>query len=176
MPFYFRRSEKMKKKRENNRPSSWYFYNWTFLGWLETGIKAVALIIGMWAFYLSHVSQIWMIPSRLQLVQWIVLGLLSLGIFIAIYNRWQNKEIVSMIFVLFSNLGHWGMFLALTRNTGWAILPLFALLMMLGDSIKVIFLKQQHYTEKNIHPNIFIKVTLMFVLGYGLIGLLSWFN
>jgi hypothetical protein len=166
----------MKKKRENNRPSSWYFYNWTFLGWLETGIKAVALIIGMWAFYLSHVSQIWMIPSRLQLVQWIVLGLLSLGIFIAIYNRWQNKEIVSMIFVLFSNLGHWGMFLALTRNTGWAILPLFALLMMLGDSIKVIFLKQQHYTEKNIHPNIFIKVTLMFVLGYGLIGLLSWFN
>jgi len=48
--------------------------------------------------------------------------------------------------------------------------------MMLGDSIKVIFLKQQHYTEKNIPPNIFIKVTLMFVLGYGLIGLLSWFN
>jgi hypothetical protein len=166
----------MKKKRENNKPSSWYFYNWTFLGWLETGIKAVALIIGMWVFYLSRVSQIWMIPSRLQLVQWIVLGVLSLGIFAAIYNRWQNKEIVSMIFVLFNNLGHWGMFLALTRNTGWEILPIFAFLMMLGDSIKVIFLKQQHYTEKNISPNIFIKLTLIFVLSYSFIGLLSWFN
>ena len=166
----------MKKKRENNKPSSWYFYNWTFLGWLETGIKAVALIIGMWVFYLSRVSQIWMIPSRLQLVQWIVLGVLSLGIFAAIYNRWQNKEIVSMIFVLFNNLGHWGMFLALTRNTGWEILPIFAFLMMLGDSIKVIFLKQQHYTEKNISPNIFIKLTLIFVLSYGIIGLLNWFN
>jgi hypothetical protein len=166
----------MKKKRENNKHSSWYFYNWTFLGWLETGIKAVALIIGMWAFCLSRVSQIWMIPSRLQLVQWIVLGVLSLGIFVAIYNRWQNKEIVSMLFILFNNLGHWGMFLALTRNTGWAILPIFSFLMMLGDLIKIIFLRQQHYTEKNITPNIFIRLTLIFVLGYGIIGLLNWFN
>ena len=166
----------MKKKRENNKHSSWYFYNWTFLGWLETGIKAVALIIGMWAFCLSRVSQIWMIPSGIQLIQWIVLSVLSLGIFVAIYNRWQNKEIVSMIFILFNNLGHWGMFLALTRNTGWAILPIFSFLMMLGDLIKIIFLRQQHYTEKNIPPNIFIKLTLIFVLGYGIIGLLNWFN
>ena len=166
----------MKKKRENNKPSSWHFYNWTFLGWLETGIKAIALIIGLRSFWLSRVSQIWILPSGIQLVRWIVLGVLSLGIFAAIYNRWQNKEIVSMIFVLFNNLGHWGMFLALTRNTGWAILPIFAFLMMLGDLIKIIFLKQQHYTEKNIPHNIFIKLTLIFVLGYGLIGLLSWFN
>ena len=84
----------MKKKRENNKPSSWYFYNWTFLGWLETGVKAVALIIGIRTFYLSRVLQIWMIPSGIQLIQWIFLGILSLGILAAIYNRLQNKEII----------------------------------------------------------------------------------
>ena len=117
-----------------------------------------------------------MIPSGIQLIQWIVLGVLSMGIFVAIFNRWQNKEIVSMLFIPFNNLGHWGMFLALTRNTGWAILPIYSFLMMLGDLIKIIFLRQQHYTEKNIPPNIFIKLTLIFVLGYGIIGLLNWFN
>jgi len=46
----------------------------------------------------------------------------------------------------------------------------------MGNLIKIIFLRQQHYTEKNIPPNIFIKLTLIFVLGYGIIGLLNWFN
>ena len=166
----------MKVRREKNKFSSWHFYNWTFLGWLETGVKVVALIIGIQTFYLSCVLQIWMIPSGIQLIQWIFLGILSLGILAAIYNRLQNKEIISMIFVLFNNLGHWGMFLALTRNAGWAILPIFSFLMMMGDLIKVIFLKQQHYTEKNIPSNIFIKLTIIFAVGYGIIGLLSWFN
>jgi hypothetical protein len=81
-----------------------------------------------------------------------------------------------MIFVLFNNLGHWGIFLALLRNTGWIILSIFALFMMLGDLIKIIFLKQQHYTEKNIATSVFVMLTLIFVIGYGLIGLLNWLN
>jgi len=166
----------MKRERDKNKSSGWHFYNWSFLGWLETGIKAVALIIGIRAFWLSRVSQIWLIPSGIQLIQWITLGLLSLGLIAAIFNRWQNKEIVSMIFVFFNNLGHWGMLLALLRNKGWAILPIFAFLMLLGDLIKVIFLRQQRYTEKNIPAHIFVKLTLVFVVGYGLIGLLSWFS
>ena len=166
----------MKEKIGKNEHYDWHFYNWTFLGWLETGLKTIAIIFGIRAFQLSYVSQIWMIPSGIHLVQWGSLGVLSLGIFAAIYNRWQNKEIISMIFVLFNNLGHWGMFLALTRNTGWAILPIYASLMMTGDIIKVVFLRQHHYTENNISPNIFIKLTLIFAIGYGLIGSLSWFN
>jgi len=171
-----RRLDEMKEEKEKNISSGWHLYNWTFLGWLETGIKAVALIIAMWAFWSSRVSQVWMIPSGIPLVQWIVLGVLSLGLSAAIFNRWQNKEIVSMIFVLFNNLGHWGMLLALLRNTGWAILPIFTFLMLLGDLMKVIFLRQQRYTEKNIPTHIFVKLTLIFVVGYGLIGLLSWFS
>ena len=165
----------MKEKKEINNPSGWHFYNWTFLGWIETGFKFVAIILGIWTFCSSRFSQIWIIPSGTHMVQWIFLGVLSLGIFAAIYNRWQNREIVSMIFVLFNNLGHWGMFLALLRNSGWSILPIYAFFMMLGDLTKVIFLKQQHYSEKNISPSIFIKLTLIFAIGYGLIGFLNWF-
>ena len=166
----------MEKADEKNKIPGWHFYQWSFLGWLETGIKAIALLIGMWAFWLSHVSQIWIIPSGIQLIQLIVLGVLSLGIFFAIFNRWQNKEITSMIFVLFNNLGHWGIFLALLRNTGWPILPFFAFLLMLGDLVKIGFLRKQHYTEKNIATSIFVMLTLLFVIGYGLIGLLSYLN
>lgn len=48
--------------------------------------------------------------------------------------------------------------------------------MMLGDLVKILFLKQIGYTERNILPGIFIYATLVFVIGYGLIDLLSCFN
>ncbi len=163
----------MKEKKGFN---SWYIHNWTFLGWVETGIKSIAIVIGIWAFYLSRDSQVWILPLGNRLFQLIILGILSLGIFFAIFNRWQNKEIVSMIFVLFNNFGHWGMFVALIRNTGWFLLPYFALLMMLGDLTKILFLKQMRYTERNLSPNLFVYATLIFVIGYGLIDLLSCLN
>jgi len=166
----------LNKKNRKRELKSWHIYNWTFLGWAETGVKSIAITLGMWAFYLSRNSQAWILPSGNRLIQWIILGILSLGIFFAIFNRWQNKEIVSMIFVFFNNFGHWGMFLALIRNTGWFLLPYFALLMMLGDLAKILFLKQMRYTERNLSPNLFVYVTLIFVIGYGLIDLLSCLN
>ena len=158
---------------QRNRINGWYIHNWSFLGWMETGIKSIPIIIGIIAFYFSWNSQEWIIPSGARLVQLIILGILSSGIFLAIFNRWQNKEIISMIFVVFNNIGHWGMFLSLIRNTGWAYLPFFALLMMLGDLVKILFLKKNNYTERNISPDIFVYATLFFVIGYGLIDLLS---
>ncbi|MGB6607186.1 MAG: hypothetical protein WBF28_05195 [Atribacterota bacterium] len=166
----------MNKKTDMNNSHTWYFYNWTLLGWLETVIKAIALFIGIRAFRFSLSSSIWSIPSGIHLFQWILLGILTLGIFFAIFNRWQNKEISSMIFVLFNNLGHWGMLIALTKNTGWETLPVFAFLMMLGDLVKITFLKQKNYTEKNIPASVFVWGTLFFAAGYALIGLLTWFD
>jgi hypothetical protein len=62
------------------------------------------------------------------------------------------------------------------REVGWYYLPFFALLMMLGDLVKILFLKQTGYTEKNISPILFIYATLVFVVGYGLIDLFSCLN
>jgi hypothetical protein len=161
------------RKKELN---GWYIHNWTLLGWVETVVKSIAIIIGISAFYLSRYSQVWIIPSGSRLIQLIILGILSLGIFLAIFNRWQNKEILSMIFVFFNNAGHWGMFFALIRDKSWFLLPYFALLMMLGDLVKVLFLKQTSYTERNISPGFFVYATLVFITGYGIIDLLSCFN
>jgi hypothetical protein len=166
----------LKSKNKKKEFTDWYIHDWTFLGWIETIIKTIAIIIGILAFYLSLDSQEWVIPSGIRLVQLIILGVLSLGIFFAIFNRWQNKEIISMIFVFFNNIGHWGMFLALLRGTGWFYLTFFALLMMLGDLVKILFLKQTGYTERNISPIFFIYGTLVFVVGYGLIDLFSCLN
>ncbi len=166
----------MKEKDKKRGTTSWYIHNWTFLGLAETVLKSMAIMIGIWAFYLSQDSQVLIFPSGNRLIQLIILGILSLGIFFAIFNRWQNKEILSMIFVFFNNAGHWGMLLALMRNTGWFLLTYFALLMMLGDLTKILFLKQTEYTERNISPSLFVYATLFFVVGYGLIDLLSCIN
>ena len=42
--------------------------------------------------------------------------------------------------------------------------------------MKLMNQKEQRTANKVLPTNIFIKLTLIFVLGYGLIGLLSWFN
>jgi len=166
----------MNKNSTINKSRGWHFYNWTLLGWLETAVKTIALFIAIRAFQFSLIAPVWKIPSGIQMVQWILLIILSLGIFFAIFNRWQNKEITSMLFVLLNNMGHWGMLIALTKNTGWNMLPVFSFMMMLGDLIKIIFLRQTRYTEKNIPVNIFVWFTLFFAAGYALIGLLNWFN
>ena len=160
------------KNREINK-RHWHIYNWTILGWLETGIKTIAILVGIYSFYLSWNSQIWILPEGTNLIQWSILGILSLGIFFAIFNRWENKEIISMIFVIFNNFGHWGILVSLFKNIGWSLLPYFAFFMLLGDLTKILFLKQTSYTEKSISPNLFIYATLVFVIGYGLIILLS---
>jgi len=163
----------LKSENGKNKFTGWHIHNWTFLGWVETIIKTIAIIIGILAFCLSFGSEEWFFPSGIRLVQLIILGILSLGIFFAIFNRWQNKEIISMFFVIFNNIGHWGMFLSLLRGTGWFYLQYFALLMMLGDLVKILFLKQTGYTERNILPRLFICATLVFVIGYGVIDLFS---
>ena len=162
----------METKKTTKNFSGWTFYNWTFWGWLETGLKSVALLLGLWVMGANGFSGPWVLPAGLRLWQWSILGILSLGLFMAIINRWQNKEVFSMIFVIFNNIGHWGMFLALWQGVGWTILPYFTLFMLLGDVTKIYFLRRYHYSERNVSPRIFIILTLVFVAGYAFILLL----
>ena len=75
------------------------------------------------------------------LVAMIVLGLLALGLVAAIADRYADREIVGMVFILGMNVGHIAMLIALARDAdAGGFLVAFALLMLAGDLVKLVFL------------------------------------
>ena len=79
-----------------------------------------------------------------------------------------------MAFVLLNNLGHWGMVIALAAKPGpgW-MLPAFAALMLLGDLVKLVFLKAHNFTVRDTPKVALYGLTSIYVAGYLLILLLE---
>ena len=153
----------------------WHIASWPPLAWLETVIKAIALIIGISALIAALAGGAWALPGGLRLAQMIVLGILSLGLAAAIADRLRGREIVAMIFVVFNNLGHWGMVVALAAQTGpGAALVAFAALMLAGDLVKLVFLKTSGFTVRDTPRAVLYGLTSFYVTGYALLLLLEW--
>lgn len=152
----------------------WHVDRWPPLAWLETAIKLVAIIIGIVALGQGLSGGTFGLPGGIWLVQWIVLMLLSLGLVAAIFDRLAEREIVAMAFVLLNNLGHWGMVVALAAKPGpgW-LLPAFAALMLVGDLVKVVFLKVHDFTVRDTPAVVLYGLTSVYVIGYLLILILE---
>jgi hypothetical protein len=154
---------------------SWHITKWPPLAWLETGLKLIALGIGVGTAVSALPNANFAFPTGLGLVQFIILILLSLGLFAAIFDRLADREIIAMGFVILNNLGHWGMVLALAAatdlgNTVW----LFAVLMLLGDLVKIWFIKTTNFTVRDYPQRTLYILTGVYVVGYALILLLEW--
>lgn len=149
----------------------WHVAEWSPLAWLETGIKAIALALGIAAGVRALSGGGLMLPGGLRLAQLIVQGLLSLGLIAAIFDRLVEREIVAMIFVIVNNLGHWGMLLALASEVGpGRLLFGFAGLMLLGDLVKLGFLMgHPEFTVRDTPRSALYGLTLFYVVGYVLI-------
>lgn len=121
---------------------SWHIARWPLLAWLETVIKLAALTFGLLALADALSTADFALPAGAALAQWIVMTVLALGLLAAIADRFVEREIVAMAFVLINNLGHWGMVLVLASvsGPGWRLVP-FAGLMLLGDLVKLVFLR-----------------------------------
>ncbi len=151
----------------------WHLKNWHFLGWLETVIKTAAIIIGIYVFFLGVKEPNFLPIDNVPFIQLIILIILSLGLVAAIYNRYQNKDIVSMVFVLFNNWGHWGLIYGIFKGVEARFLYSFAMIMLAGDLIKIIFLRKYNYSEGELAPKKFIYLTSVYIIGYILIILLG---
>ena len=154
---------------------SWHVARWSALAWLETGIKLVALGIGIGTAVRALSTADFRFPTGLQLAQLIILVLLSLGLVAAIFDRLADREVVAMGFVVLNNLGHWGMVLVLASgnavgNSIW----LFAGLMLLGDLVKLWFIRVEQFTVRDYSQRVLYGLTLVYVMGYALILLLEW--
>jgi hypothetical protein len=153
----------------------WHVARWPPLAWLETAIKLAAIFLGIVAGVQALSGGTLAIPAGLRLAQLIILALLSFGLVAAIFDRLAGREIVAMVFVVLNNLGHWGMVLALATNPGpgW-MLPAFAALMLLGDLVKLLFLKVHDFSVRDTPPAVLYGLTLVYVVGYLAILILEW--
>jgi hypothetical protein len=143
----------------------WHIAHWPALAWLETIIKLIAIGLGINAFYRAFVANGVDLPSGVGLIQLVILVLLSLGLFVAVADRFADREIISMIFVVLNNLGHWGMVLALATAVG-APLVLFAGLMLLGDLVKIVFIRRYSFTVRDYSSSMLYGLTSIYILGY----------
>ena len=152
----------------------WHVAHWPPLAWLETGIKLVALGIGVGTAVAALTAPNFALPNGLRLVQFVILVVLSLGLIAAIFDRIADREIIAMGFVVLNNLGHWGMVLALaSTNDLGGVVPLFAGLMLLGDLVKVWFIKAENFTVRDFPQRTLYILTAVYIIGYLLILLLQ---
>lgn len=153
----------------------WYVASWPPLAWLETGIKLVAIVVGVVALVQALSTGVFVVPGGVRLAQLAVLGLLSLGLLAAALDRVIEREIVSMVFVVLNNLGHWGMVITLATEPGpGVLLPLFAGLMLAGDAVKLVFLRAHDFEVKNTPHSVLFGLTSAYVVGYLVVLLLDF--
>lgn len=152
---------------------NWHFENWHLLGWIETIIKSLAIFIGIYAFFLGSKQPGFLSINSLPGIQLVILLILSVGLLLAIINRYQKKDIISMVFILFNNWGHWGLLYAIYKGINIKFLYSFVLLMLVGDLVKLVFIKKHSYSEGDISQKYFNYLTWIYVGGYLFIILLG---
>ena len=158
-------------------PKKWYIGQWPALAWIETVIKLVALGLALFTAITTLTHANFGPPIGKAWIQLVILGLLSIGLLIAIYDRILEREIIAMSFVLLNNLGHWGMLLALfgDRRPSQALL-LFCMLMLAGDLVKLIFLRVHKFGVRDTPRAVLYGLTSIYAAGYLIIALLELLN
>jgi hypothetical protein len=154
----------------NTSPKVWHFASWKTSAWLETIVKSIALLAGFLAFIYASVNHKLVLPSGSVLIIGIILFILSLGLIAAVFDRLQRREITSMIFVIFNNLGHWGMLAALffIPFPGTYLL-VFSGAMLAGDLIKLIEIYKCDLQLPDIPSSVLYGLTSIYALGYATI-------
>ncbi len=148
----------------------WHIAKWSALAWLETVIKSIAIAIGIYVFIqaLSNGSFAW--PVGFELVQFLILVLLSIGLVAAIFDRIHRREIISMIFMIFNNIGHWGITATMLFVPGPGISYIyFIILMLVGDFVKMASFKIDQFSLPGVSRATLYSLTGVYLFGYFLI-------
>lgn len=145
----------------------WYISNWTLLGWVETGLKIIAFIFAALIIFPALQSGNFKFPPiGLFLIIQIVL---SLGLLAAIFDRFKEKEIIAMIFIIVNNLAHWGIIYSLgTQVNHLFYLLMFFVFMLAGDLVKLIFIKTTNFSVRDVPKSVLYGLTLFYIVGYSI--------
>ena len=149
---------------------NWHITQWPPLAWLETILKLVAIGIGIAALIEALDEGSFKLSVGLSLVQFILLGILCLGLVAAIFDRLKYKEIISMEFVIINNLGHWATLLAIAMDPGpgWKLIA-FCALFLAGDLVKMLFIKVHNFKVRDTPHSILYGLTAFYATGYAVL-------
>lgn len=99
-----------------------------------------------------------------------MLAVLCLGLLAAIADRYIGREIVGMVFIVGMNVGHLAMLIALARDAGLGgFLVAFALLMIAGDLVKLVFLATTGFRVRSTPPAAVYALVGAYLAGYAVL-------
>ncbi len=150
--------------------TEWHRARWGWWGWAETAPKLVAILLAIGAAIAGGGA--WSVPSSHRLSFWLLTAA-ALGYVFAAYDRWLDKEIVAMGFVVLMIAGHWAMVFVMGRSD-WpgSLVQLFAGFMLLGDLIKIGYFATTKARVKGMSPAVPIAMTSVLAAAY-LVALLA---
>ncbi len=132
----------------NAQAQQWHVTQWGLWAWIETILKLIAVCAGFLAFFASLSAPGFTLRSNPHLAAIVVLGLGTLLALVMVPLRFQQKEIISMIYRVLHALGHLGLLFALFRVVDVKGLALaFGMFWAAGQLFKLQFFRTTGYTE-----------------------------
>jgi len=141
---------------------------------LETGLKVIAIIVAAVVFFQTRSSSGVVELTGTVAIQARILRIMAIGLAVAILDRLQQREVVSIVFVVFNDLAHWGMYFALASGIApVAGVIVYCALMMTGDMAKIAFFATTDYTVRGIPKPLLLGGVAAFVVAYAVVLVLA---
>jgi hypothetical protein len=144
----------------------WHVARWGVLGWVETALKSVGITVGVIA---AATGGAFAVPATGRIAYWAVVAV-AVGYLVAVFDRWADKEIVAMGFLVAMLVGHWTMVYAMGRPDGAVgAVRLFATMMLTGDVVKIVYFATSGARVRGLPPMVPIVMTSILVAVYALV-------
>lgn len=148
----------------------WHRADWGPLGWAETAIKLIGIAVAVVA---AARGGAWAVAADHPLAHWLLM-VTAVGYVVAIFDRVQDREVTAMGFWALMVTGHGAMVWAAGGDT-WpeGSVVLFALLMALGDAVKIVFFVTTRAQVRDLPRRLPIVMTATLLVLYLLIAALA---
>jgi hypothetical protein len=148
------------------RTGSWHWANWGPLGLLETVLKGAAFLVA-YAAVLRAANSSLALPNGKTAIEVMLLGLAEAGLLAAIWDRVTEREVTALIFVVANNAAHLALIWALCTVAGAGVAVwVFALLMLAGELVKIVFLRTTGFTVRAYSTRLVLALTGVYAATY----------
>ena len=153
---------------------SWHVAPMARLEKLETGLKVAAMVVAAVVFLQTRdVSPAGDMVGNVA-IQSRIVRIMAIGLAIAVLDRLQQRELVSITFVVFNDLAHWGMYFALSSGVASIVgVVAYCALMIAGDIAKIAFFATTDYTVRGAPKPLLLGGVAAFVVAYGAVLVLA---
>lgn len=154
--------------------TSWHVAPMAPLEKLETGLKVIAIVIAAAVFFQTRWASGGTEVAGSLAIQTRIVRVMAIGLAIAILDRLQQRELVSITFVVFNDLAHWGMYFALASGLASTVgVVAYCAFMMAGDIAKIVFFATTDYTVRRAPKPLLLAGVAAFVVAYGVVLVLA---